>query len=278
MIAQKPAGWRLVTENTVRSFASPHLADPPSKVRSRFLGLGKVAAVVSIVATAYFLTAAVGAHVVMTQYNFFADYISDYAVGPWGWIYGSAFLASAIGSIALAASLVLLLPSQALSRIGVVLLVLVGVTYAVDFAFPTDILPPGAPPTTAVGIVHLLDALLGWVLFTGGSVLISSSLRHAAYWKVWQPLLTTLLGSLCCFLSCSLASSFPRRHSPDLPRSSSYWIATSGRSLWASWPSGRPTAFSPWPPRRRSARFRDPRYWMRAGGNERSRRKARRCS
>ena len=86
MIAQKPAGWRLVTENTVRSFASPHLADPPSKVRSRFLGLGKVAAVVSIVATAYFLTAAVGAHVVMTQYNFFADYISDYAVGPWGWI------------------------------------------------------------------------------------------------------------------------------------------------------------------------------------------------
>jgi drug/metabolite transporter (DMT)-like permease len=91
----------------------------------------------------------------------------------------------------------------------------------------------------------LLDALLGWVLFTGGSVLISSSLRHAAYWEVWQPLLTTLLGSLCCFLSCSLASSFPRRHSPDLPRSSSYWIATSGRSLWASWPSGRPTAFSP---------------------------------
>jgi len=69
MIAQKPAGWRLVTENTVRSFASPHLADPPSKVRSRFLGLGKVAAVVSIVATAYFLTAAVGAHVQTVKDN-----------------------------------------------------------------------------------------------------------------------------------------------------------------------------------------------------------------
>ena len=196
MIAQKPVGQRLMTENGVAglpaSLASPHLAYPPSKIGSRFVGLGKIAALVSIMATAYFLTAAVGAHVVMTQYNFFADYISDYAVGPWGWIYGSAFLASAIGSIALATSLVLLLPSQALSRIGVVLLVLVGVTYAVDFAFPTDILPPGAPPTTAVGIVHLLDALLGWVLFTVGSVLISSSLRHAAYWKVWQPLLTTL--------------------------------------------------------------------------------------
>jgi hypothetical protein len=128
----------------------------------------------------------------MTQYNFFADYISDYALGPWGWIYGSAFLASAIGSVALAASRVLLLPRPALSRIGVVLLVLVGVTYAIDFAFPTDILPPGSLPTTAVGIVHLLDALLGWVLFTVGSVLISSALRHDAYWKAWQPRLTSL--------------------------------------------------------------------------------------
>ena len=81
-----------MTENSVAgrpaAFASHHLADPPiadppSKVGSRFLGLGKIAAMVSIAATAYFLTAAVGAHVVMTQYNFFADYISDYAVGPW---------------------------------------------------------------------------------------------------------------------------------------------------------------------------------------------------
>jgi hypothetical protein len=185
-----------MTENSLASppasSASPHLADLSSKVRSRFAGFGKIAAVVSILATAYYLTAAVGAHIVMTQYNFFSDYISDYAVGPWGWIYGSAFLASAIGCFALAASLVLLLPSQALSRIGVVLLVLVGITYAIDFAFPTDILPPGAPPTTAVGIVHLLDALLGWVLFTVGSVLISSPLAHDAYWKPWRPVLATL--------------------------------------------------------------------------------------
>ena len=136
-----------MTENSLAcrpaSSTSSHLADPSSKVGSRFAGFGKIAAMVSILATAYFLTAAVGAHIVMTQYNFFSDYISDYAVAPWGWIYGSAFLASAIGCFALAASLDLLLPSQALSRIGVVLLVLVGITYAIDFAFPTDILSRG---------------------------------------------------------------------------------------------------------------------------------------
>jgi len=72
------------------------------------------------------------------------------------------------------------------------LLILVGVTYVIDFMYPTDILPPGAPPTTRVGAVHLLDALLGWVLFTVGSVMISSRLKHAPYWKAFQPLLTTL--------------------------------------------------------------------------------------
>ena len=30
------------------------------------------------------------------------DYISDYAVGPYGWIYGSAFPVSFVGSVALA--------------------------------------------------------------------------------------------------------------------------------------------------------------------------------
>src|SRR3984885_9305390 len=158
-----------MTENSLASppasSASPHLADLSSKVGSRFAGFGKIAAVVSILATAYYLTAAVGAHIVMTQYNFFSDYISDYAVGPWGWIYGSAFLASAVGCLALAVSLVILIPSQALSRIGIALLVLVGATFVIDFAFPTDILPPGARPTTGTGVVHLLDALLGWMLF-----------------------------------------------------------------------------------------------------------------
>jgi hypothetical protein len=154
--------------------------------------LGKIAAMASIFATAYFLTAAVAAHLVMTQYNVFRDYISDYAVGPWGWIYGSAFLASAIGSLALAASIVLLIPSRGLSKTGAILLVFVGLTYVIDYAFPTDILPPGAPPTTGVGAIHLLDALVGWVLFVVGSVLISSRLKRIDYWKVLQPLLTIL--------------------------------------------------------------------------------------
>jgi hypothetical membrane protein len=148
--------------------------------------LGRRAALVSIIATVYFFAATIAARLVNTQYNFLRDYISDYAVGPWGWIYGSAFWASCIGCIALAVALTQSVPPIALSRTGVGLLVIVGVTYAIDFFFPTDILPPGAPPTTIVGAIHLLAALFGWVLFAVGALLVSSDLKSIPYWKPWR--------------------------------------------------------------------------------------------
>jgi uncharacterized protein DUF998 len=153
---------------------------------------GRQAALTSVLASFYFFVAAIATHLVSRQYDPVSDYISDYAVGPWGWIYGSAFWASCIGCFALALSLTLLVPAKSLSRIGVAFLVIVGVTYAIDFFFPTDILPPGAPPKTIVGTIHLVDALFGWVLFTASAVLLSSRLKNDAYWKPWHGLLISL--------------------------------------------------------------------------------------
>ena len=154
--------------------------------------LGRQAAMVSILATIYFLAAAITTQVLITHYNVISDYISDYAIGPWGWIYASAFWASCIGSIALAISLAYLIPSNALSKVGVILLVIVGITYAIDSLFPTDILPPGAPPTTVVGTVHFVDALFGWVLFTISAILLSSRLKRDVYWRRWRTILFSL--------------------------------------------------------------------------------------
>jgi hypothetical protein len=59
----------------------------------------------------------------------------------------------------------------------------------VDFLFPTDILGPGQPPQTAVGLVHLLAALLGWVLFVVSAFLISGKLKGNRYWGPWRGVL-----------------------------------------------------------------------------------------
>jgi hypothetical protein len=83
-------------------------------------------------------------------------------------------------------------PATSLSRIGVVFLGIVGASYAIDFFFPTDILPPGAPPKTIAGTIHLVDALVGWVLFTASAVLLSSRLKNDGYWKPWYGLLISL--------------------------------------------------------------------------------------
>jgi hypothetical protein len=136
----------------------------------------RVAAAAAIATTTYFAMAAVATHIVSTHYDLVRDYISDYAVGPWGWIYGSAFLASFVGCFALAVALWALLPVRVRPRAGLILLMVVGVTYAVDFVFPTDVLAPGEPPKTLVGEIHLAD-VLGWVLFVANAFLVLRGVR-----------------------------------------------------------------------------------------------------
>lgn len=166
---------------------------------------GKSVALVSILASVFFATAAVMAHLLTPNQDFVKDYISNYAIGPWGWIYGSAFIASCVGCLALAFALVRQVPPVALSQVGVALLVVAGLTYAVDFAFTTDILPPGARPATATGTIHLIAALVGWVLFVISAFMLSARLTRDQYWQPWHRVLTGLAW-LALFLLVVLAA------------------------------------------------------------------------
>lgn len=157
--------------------------------------MGKSSAAIAFIATIYVLVAAVATHIVSTQYDFFRDYISDYAIGPWGWIWQSAFIASFIAPCALALALAGELPKAALSRVGLVLLVVVGFANLLDFFFPTDILPPGAPPATTIGRIHLAAALIGWLSFVVGGPLLSRRIAHAGLWR-WQGRLLLVLAWL----------------------------------------------------------------------------------
>ena len=151
---------------------------------------GRPAAVLAIITIAWVAVAAVATHIVSTQYDFVRDYISDYAVGPYGWIYSSAFIAAFVGCVALAVALWQAVPTPALSRIGAILLVIVGVGYAIDFFYPTDILAPGEPPQTMTGKIHLAAAFLSWVLFVIAAPMISARLRRDPRFSPWRGALT----------------------------------------------------------------------------------------
>ncbi len=71
-------------------------------------------------------------------------------------------------------------------------MLLMAVTYLVDFYFPTDILAPGHPPVTATGYVHSVDALVGWILFPVSAGLISSRFNCDGYWGTKRILLNAL--------------------------------------------------------------------------------------
>ena len=159
--------------------------------------LGRAAALVSIVATLYFLGAAVAAHVVAPQYDLFRDYLGDYAIGPRGWIYGSAFWASFIATLALVVALSRLAPRTALSRVGLALMIVVAVTFPIEYFCPTDILLPGAAPTTTSGAIHVIAAMIEWTLFPLGALLLTLPLRRDPYWaRGYQALLSLSLLSI----------------------------------------------------------------------------------
>jgi hypothetical membrane protein len=158
--------------------SSPAITARPNGADS----LGRQAALLSIAATIYFLCAAVATHIVSPQYNLVSDYISDYAIGPYGWIYGSAFWASCIGTLALLVAFIRLVPAPALSRVGLVLMIVVALTFPVEYFFPTDILPPGAPPATTVGKIHLFAAMIGWIAFPASAILLTLRFRRDPYW------------------------------------------------------------------------------------------------
>ena len=175
---------------------SPAMGAPSSVADN----LGRQAALLSIVATIYFLCAAVATHLVNPQYDVVRDYISDYAVGPNGWIYGSAFWASCVGTLALSLAFVRLVPATALSRVGLVLMIVVALAFPVEYFFPTDILPPGAPPATTIGKIHLLAAMVGWIAFPVSAILLTLRFRRDPYWaRGFGPLFGLTLLSIALF-------------------------------------------------------------------------------
>jgi hypothetical membrane protein len=126
----------------------------------------------------YYLCAGFAVHLLNPAFSPVRNYISDYAVGAYGYVYTSAYWVTVLGCLALTVALFRQFP-EASARIGAACIALFGLTYALTALFPTELLSPGEFPHTMAGIIHVTAALLGWFAMIAGAMLVSGAFARA---------------------------------------------------------------------------------------------------
>jgi hypothetical protein len=156
-------------------------------------------AAIGLAGIAYFTVVLVGLHFLHTDVNPLARPVSDYAVGRYGNVMTSAFLAMSISAPALAFALRGGLAESTQSRIGLILLALFGVSTLLAAVFPID--PQYYAPTTH-GKIHHINGSLGFLALTVGVTLISRTFAHDEDWSSrYQPAITLSVLMIASFVA-----------------------------------------------------------------------------
>ena len=114
---------------------------------------------------------------------------SEYAVGPYGYIMTSAFIALSVASWALVIGLSRDLAEPAKSRVGLVFLGVFAIGLLVAATFPIDL--EGAPQTLA-GTIHQINGPLTFLSLVVGINLVSRKLKHDERWHPTHRLASVL--------------------------------------------------------------------------------------
>ena len=137
-----------------------------------------------------FLLLLAGLQVLRSDYDFRARWLSEYAIGPYGWMMSAAFLALAIAEAMLAIGMLWGENSSAWVRIGAAFLGVAAISLALLAVLPTDLDAPGqvgARLRTSAGRWHdQLGALSGYATL-GAMGCWAILFRRAPVWRnlVW---------------------------------------------------------------------------------------------
>jgi hypothetical protein len=132
-----------------------------------------------MLAFGYAALAVIALNFLRADYDPMRHAMSDYAVGPYGGLMGSAFIALSLGMFALLGGLVQAGPPSLVGRIGYVFLGIAAVGTFFASVFKVDI--PGAPYTQH-GTLHIYDAILNFTTLIATSLLLSIAFRLDARW------------------------------------------------------------------------------------------------
>jgi hypothetical membrane protein len=122
-------------------------------------------------------------HVLRPDYAPASHMISDYGVGPYGWVMTTWFVATSCGCLMLLLGLARSGLNSITARFGMILLGIASIGLLISGIFPTDIV--GGPRTRA-GDIHTISFLVnvGSIIFA--TVLLSVSFGSSPRWRTYR--------------------------------------------------------------------------------------------
>ncbi len=129
--------------------------------------------------TAFFVLAVTALHFLRPDYNPATRFISEFAVGPYGYVMTIAFFALGLGILALALGIRRgVTPSRANSA-GSLTLGIWAIGALLAGIFPTDL---GGTPITTTGAIHITASLIAFVAAIAAIFLNSRGFRQDPSW------------------------------------------------------------------------------------------------
>jgi hypothetical membrane protein len=167
-------------------------------------------ALLAIVGMGYYLVSVMAAHLLRPDVDPVSEPVSNYAVGPYGFLIGIAIFALGVGSLALTFGLHLGIAPPGRSRVGLLLLALYGVGQLGVAIFSID---AESAQTTTTGLVHNIAGNVSFFCFPPAVILLSLGMGKDERWRsVKRPALAlalvVLVGAILVLVSANVVGGF----------------------------------------------------------------------
>jgi hypothetical protein len=144
----------------------------------------KFFATTAIACFVYFAIALLLMHALRPERSLATTWISGYAVGPYGWVMTTAWLAASSGCPMLVLGLARVGPRSAAARLGTLLLAILSIGLLLSAIFP--------PGPTRSGEIHSMTFLVNVVCILLASVLLAVGFGSDPRWHAFQHTAATL--------------------------------------------------------------------------------------
>jgi hypothetical membrane protein len=153
---------------------APHPSAEPS---ATFFGTAAICFI------AYAAIALLLMHVLRPDFSPASHMISDYAVGPYGWVMQTVFVGLSAGCTMLLVGLARSGPTSIAARLGIFLLAVASIGLIVSAIYPTDL--QGAPATRS-GYFHTLSFFVNVASIVLAIVLLTVSFGSEPRWRPYR--------------------------------------------------------------------------------------------